>query len=190
MRMLAPVGKTATETALSAVRASVRWTSIIPGGRTLLVTGRRTTIPGRRTTVTGGRAHRTLRQKISAPLPEGCRRWNRWPSIVAFDAEHAARPRIGIEPQYAAVGGHPVDAITLITRRSHIRALHIGEAAGALAANAVHNLIQRADFAVLDTLAGPIRLCGDGRGGGCCTQQKQGKYGCKIPHGATSMLRR
>ena len=71
-----------------------------------------------------------------------------------------------------------------------VRAFHLGEAVGALSANAVHNLIQRADFAVLDTLAGPIRLCGDGRGGGCCTQQKQGKYGCKIPHGATSMLRR
>src|SRR2546421_12944702 len=116
MRILAPVGKTATETALSAVRASVRWTSIIPGGRTLLVTRRRTTIPGRRTTVTGGRAHRTLRQKISPPLPEGARRWNRRPSIVAFDAPHAAGAWVGIEPEHTTVWGDPFEAITRVTR--------------------------------------------------------------------------
>src|SRR5438552_17129092 len=109
----------------------------------LLRTRRGTTISGRRTTVTGGWAHRTLRQKISASLPKGARRWNRRPSIIAFDAEHAAGPRIGIEPQYAAVGGHPFQTITRVTRGPQIWALYIGEAAGSLAANAVHDLVQR-----------------------------------------------
>src|SRR6266513_6391141 len=185
--MSAAVGKTATETAWSAVWASVRWTSIISRRRALLVTRRRATITGRGPTVTGRRPPRTLRQKISAPLSKGARRWNRRSSIIAFDAEHTAGARVGIEPEHAAVGGHPFEAITRIARGSYIGALHIGQTAGALAANAVHDLVQRADFAVLDTLAGPIRLCGDGRRGGCCTQQKQGKYGCKIPHGPTSM---
>jgi len=61
--------------------------------------------------------------------------------------------------------------------------LHVGEVAGTLTADASHDLIQGADFAVLDALAGAIGLREGGFGGRGCTQHKQSQYECKIPHG-------
>jgi len=111
------------------------------------------------------------------------RHGRRWTTIIALDAQHAAGARIGVEPQDAAVWCYPFEAITRIARGSHIGTLHIGKAARAFAANASHDLIQRADFAVSDAFPGTKRLRGSGRRTRYCTQQKQDEYGCKIPHG-------
>lgn len=197
--MSAAVTLAATVTARSAVGASVRWTSIISGRRrtplitrwgtrivtrwrTTVVTRRWTTVVTRRgTTVVTGR-RRAARPKI--PLPESTtRRRHRRATIIAFDAQHAAGAGVRIEPKHATVGCHPFEAITRVAGGSYIGALHVGKAAWPLAANAVHDLIQRTDLPILDALPGTIGLCGGGLGGRGRTQQEQCKYGCKIPHG-------
>jgi hypothetical protein len=117
-------------------------------------------------------------------LTEGARgQGDRRATIIALDAEHAAGARIRIEPKHAAIWGYPFEAITRIARRPDIGALHIGQIARALAANAPQDLNQGADLSVLDALPGTKGLSGGGLRGRCCTQQKQDKYGCKISHG-------
>jgi hypothetical protein len=117
-------------------------------------------------------------------LTEGARgQGDWWATIIALNAEHTAGARIRIEPKHATVWRYPFEAITRIARRPHIGALHIGQVAGALAADASHDLIQGANLSVLDALPGAEGLSGGGLRGGCGTQQKQDKYGCKIPHG-------
>jgi len=101
------------------------------------------------------------------------RRGHDWATIIALDTEHPAGAGIGIEPKHAAVGCYPFEAISRIARGPDIGALHIGEVAGPLAANASHDLIQGANLSVLHTLPGAKRLRGGGLGGHCCTQQKQ-----------------
>src|SRR5882724_78527 len=176
MRMSASVAETAAKTA-SAVGAVIRWTSIVSGRRAVIVTRwRSAVIAGWRSTVIAGWWYRASRYKVPAPLTEGARRQgHRRATIIALDAQHAAGARIGIEPQHAAIGCYPFEAIPRVARGSHIGSLHIGEVARAFAANASHDLIQRADFAVLDALPGTKRLCGSGRRPDCCTQQEQSK---------------
>src|SRR5258706_3444026 len=126
--MSAITSEAATKASRPTVGAALwGWASIIAGRRrTALVTGWRTRIVTRRraTVVTGWRRPWPPWPKIPPSLPERARRRRgRRPTVIAFDAEHAPRARIGIKPKHATVGGHPFEAITGISPGSPIRPL-------------------------------------------------------------------
>ena len=86
-------------------------------------------------------------------------------AAFAFHAQDPPGSRIGIEPLHAAVRGNPFKAVTRIPAGPIIGTLDIGKIAGPVAADAVKDLIERANLAVLDPFAGPVALrpCGLGR---------------------------
>ena len=81
------------------------------------------------------------------------------PAIIALDAENAARAGIRIEKEHAAIGRQPFETIMRFALGTGIGTLHIGEAAGTFAPDAIEDFVQRPDLAGLDALTGAIRLC-------------------------------
>jgi uncharacterized membrane protein len=68
-------------------------------------------------------------------------------AVIALHAQHATGAGVGIEPQYTAIGCKPFQAIMGLPIGTETRTLHVGKRARALPANAVEDLIERADFA-------------------------------------------
>jgi hypothetical protein len=104
-------------------------------------------------------------------------------AIVALHAQHPAGAGIGVEPEHAPIGRKPFQAVMRFAVRTHARTFDVGERAGPFPADAIEDLIQRADLARLHPLPGAVRLSRCRFLDRGCAEQEETDQRRKVPHG-------
>jgi hypothetical protein len=105
------------------------------------------------------------------------------PAIIALHTQNPAGSGVGIEPEHAAIGREPFQAVVGFAGRPDAGSLDVGERARPFPADAVQDLIQRPDLARLHALPGAIGLSRCRFGNRGCAEQEKTKKRRKVPHG-------